>query len=616
VSARPPDPDFESLLAFVRDNRGFDYTGYKRPTLMRRFQKRMDTVGAQSYAAYREYLEREPDEFADLFDAILINVTGFFRDPAAWEYVAENVVPEILQQRARGDPIRIWSAGCATGSEAYTIAILFAEAMGADDFRDRVKVYATDVDDDALAYARHASYTAKEVGGVPEELRERYFRPNDKHYFFRGDVRRSVIFGRNDLLQDPPISRVDLLVSRNTLMYFAQEAQDRILNNFFFALQPRGYLMFGKAEALHSRTTLFEPLDLKRRVFVKNHGLYIEPRMISPAPAVDRRPAAEVAAGPPARETAFEQAPLAQLVVDPQGRLAAVNHAARSMFRLKASDVNRPFRDLEISYKPVELRSLIELVEGEGRPVLRKDATLQVDDGEARHLDVEISPLVSQAGAQFGVIVSFVDITIHRALELDLEHARRELETAYEELQSTVEELETTNEELQSTNEELETTNEELQSTNEELETMNEELHSTNEELEAMNDEMSERTDDTISANAFLISVLSSVPQGVVVVDRDLRVVAWSQAAAEAWGLHEDEVRGEHLLNLDIGIPATELRDPIRKILADEQQEEVVLRGHNRRGQPVDCTISFAPLLGPQDAVQGAILLMTLERLG
>ena len=129
-----------------------------------------------------------------------------------------------------------------------------------------------------------------------------------------------------------------------------------------------------------------------------------------------------------------------------------------------------------------------------------------------------------------------------------------------------------------------------------------------------MNDEMSERTDDTLGANAFLFSVLSSVPQSVVVVDGGLRVVAWSQAAAEAWGLRQDEVRGEHLLNLDIGIPSTELRDPIRRILAGELQDDVVLRGHNRRGQPVDCTISFAPLLGPRDAVQGAILLMTLER--
>ena len=222
--------------------------------------------------------------------------------------------------------------------------------------------------------------------------------------------------------------------------------------------------------------------------------------------------------------------------------------------------------------------------------------------------------MISQGGAHAGVSISFADITRYRALQDDLERARRELESAYEELQSTVEELETTNEELQSTNEELETTNEELQSTNEELETMNEELQSTNEELEAMNDEMRERTDEALHANAFLSSILSSVHQSIVVVDQDLRIVAWSRAAADTWGLRADEVRGEHLLNLDIGIAADELRDPVRAVLAGEPQDDVVVRGHNRRGQAVECAISFDPLIGPRDVVQGVILVMVVER--
>jgi two-component system CheB/CheR fusion protein len=246
--------------------------------------------------------------------------------------------------------------------------------------------------------------------------------------------------------------------------------------------------------------------------------------------------------------------------------------------------------------------------------VLTQDVIWDAADGTTRHLDVQISPLISQGGAHAGVSISFGDITRYRALQDDLERARRELETAYEELQSTVEELETTNEELQSTNEELETTNEELQSTNEELETMNEELQSTNEELEAMNEEMRERTDEALHANAFLSSILASVHQSIVVVDQDLSILAWSRAAVETWGLRADEVRGEHLLNLDIGIAADGLRDPIRKVLAGEPQDELVLQGHNRRGQPVECAITFDPLVGPRDAVQGVILVMIVER--
>jgi two-component system, chemotaxis family, CheB/CheR fusion protein len=612
VSTSGGDPEFESLLEFVRDSRGFDYTGYKRPTLVRRVQKRMNNVGAGDYAAYRDYLAREPDEFAELFDTILINVTGFFRDAAAWEYVAGEVVPRILDRPEGDRPIRIWSAGSATGAEAYTIAIVFAEALGYDEFRERVKIYATDVDDDALRYARRALYTEKEIKDVPDELRERYFDLVEDHFSFRNGFRRSVIFGGNDLLQDPPISRVDLLVSRNTLMYFGQEAQDRILNNFFFAMQPLGYLMLGKAEAVHSRTSLFEPLDVRRRVFVKNHGMYFEPRMVRPA---DLRLQPEKDADAMLRDTAFEQARLAQIVVGLDGRVSAINHAARTMFGLSASDVTRPLRDLQISYKPLDLRSLIDQVQSEHRHVVSQDVMWESPDGTSRNLDVQISPLISHGGAHAGVSISFADVTRYRALQDEVERARRDLETAYEELQTTVEELETTNEELQSTNEELETTNEELQSTNEELETMNEELQSTNEELEAMNEEMRERTDEALHANAFLSSILSSVHQSIVVVDQDLSIVAWSRAAAETWGLRADEVRGEHLLNLDIGIAADQLRDPIRTVLAGGPQGELVLRGHNRRGQPVECAITFDPLIGPHDVVRGVILVMVVERL-
>jgi two-component system CheB/CheR fusion protein len=605
-----PDPEFESLLEFVRDKRAFDYTEYKRPTLVRRFKKRMDAVGAKDYAAYHEYLERKPDEFAELFDAILINVTSFFRDPAAWEYVADDVVPRVLDQRDGDKPVRVWSAGSSTGAEAYTIAMLFAEALGQEDFREQVKIYATDLDDDALRYARRAAYTEKEVKEVPDELRDRYFEKLNGDYTFRNGFRRAVIFGRNDLLQDPPISRVDLLVCRNTVMYFGQEAQDRILRNFFFALRPLGYLMLGKAEALHSRTSLFEPLDVTRRIFVKNHAMDAEPRRARRPELQRPEPDSEALL----RETVFEQARLAQIVIDPDGRVSAINHAARAMFGLRTADLSQPFQDLEVSYRPLDLRSLIDRVEAESRHVLSEDVTWETPDGKLRHLDVQVSPLISRGGAHAGVAISFADITRYRTLQEDLERARRELESAYEELQSTVEELETTNEELQSTNEELETTNEELQSTNEELETMNEELQSTNEELEAMNDEMRERTDEALHANAFLSSILSSVHQSIVVVDRDLQIAAWSRAAAETWGLRADEVRGEHLLNLDIGIPSDRLRDPIHTVLAGEPQDQLVLSGHNRRGQAVQCEITFDPLAGPRDTVQGVILVMVVER--
>jgi two-component system, chemotaxis family, CheB/CheR fusion protein len=614
VSDAAPDPEFEALLAYVRENRGFDYTGYKRPSLLRRFAKRAESVGASGWAEYRAVLERDAAEYEALFDTILINVTSFFRDASTWDFVREDVIPRILEQRPTG-AIRVWSAGCASGEEAYTLAILFAEALGADAFRDRVKIYATDVDEDALAEARQAVYTAKQLEAVPEALREAYFQPVPPGKFaFRHDIRRCVIFGRNELLNDPPISRVDLLVSRNTLMYFGREAQQRILSNYYFALAPDGFLVVGKAEALQSRSDLFEPYDLKRRIFVKTIGAEIAPRRAVRTPPVDAEGNGHAENGSALRQASFEQAPAAEIVVDTANEIAAINRAARSLFGLSPQDIGRPLRDLEVSYRPLELRSLIDQVQTARSAVTARDVNWTVAGGERRILDVQVTPLVTSTGDFAGASVTFVDMTRYRSLQDELEQTRRDLETAYEELQSTVEELETTNEELQSTNEELETMNEELQSTNEELETMNEELQSTNEELETINDELRDRTDEALHVNAFVTSVLKNIPQAVIVVDRELRVSSWSENAADAWGLREAEVRGANFLNLDIGLPVAALRDPIRSTLAGEDAEPVVLPGHNRRGQAVVCTVGFAQLRKHDGSVIGAILLVDAAR--
>ncbi len=607
------DPKFEELLEFVRDERGFDYTGYRRPTLMRRFEKRMESVGAGNWDAYSAYLSGHPEEFRELFNTILIKVTGFFRDAETWEVVTNEVIPRLLDERKDG-ALRVWSAGCASGEEPYSVAMLLAEALGEEGFRRRVRIYATDVDDDALAAAREATYTTRQLEKVPPGLRERYFRQVNSGFAFRDDVRRAVIFGRNDLHRDPPISRVDLLVSRNTLMYFGPELRQRILANFSFALNRGGFLVVGKAEALQSGRSFFVPYNLKRRIFMKDGAAgttFNLPRLLPPE-------LPDLGAPPHLGEEAFEHAPTAQVVVDEQNRVAGINERARKLFSLRQRDVGRALQDLELSYRPLELRSLIDEVRSEHGPVARRDIRWQKGNDEPRVFDVQLDPLALRGDQFAGVIVTYVDVTRHRVLEEDLERAKRELETANEELQSTVEELETTNEELQSTNEELETTNEELQSTNEELDTMNEELQSTNEELETMNDELRERTDETLQANTFLASVFSGIQQGVVVVDPSLRVLAWSRRATDLWGLRDDEVEGEHLLNLDIGIPVQRLRDPIRRVLAGEKGAEVELDGHDRRGKPVRAKIVVAPLESPPGTEEpfGAILLMSAERTG
>ena len=606
MSTRERDPEFEQLLEFLRDQRGFDFTGYKRPSLMRRIAKRMQDAKLDGdFGAYRAHLERHPDEITHLFDTILINVTSFFRDVPAWEKLASDIIPQIVE-RTPGDPIRIWSTGCSTGEEAYTLAMVFAQALGEDDFKQRVKIYATDVDDGALSSGRAATYTPAQLEPVPPDLRERYFEPVNGTYAFRPDLRRCVIFGRHDLVQDPPISRIDLLVSRNTLMYFDSEAQQRILANFHFALRENGFLFLGKSEVLVARSPLYAAVDLRRRIFKK---------LPAPNARARVRPPEEGPAGVPAKPPAptiqiagFETSPVAQVIVDRGSQLVAANMQARMMFGLGVRDIGALLQDLELSYRPIELRSRIEQAYAEGHAVTLREIEWHAGP-EVRYLDVVVHPLTSPTGDALGVAIGFTDVTRYRRLGEALHESKRELEIANEELQSTVEELETTNEELQSTNEELETTNEELQSTNEELETMNEELQSTNEELETINDELQIRTDELNELNAFFGSVLGSLAAAVVVVDRELHILAWNDAARDLWGLLAQEVYGQHLLNLDIGLPVEQLRTPIRAALEGDAVS-LELDAVNRRGKPTRVSTRLAPLASNGGEVRGAILMM------
>jgi two-component system, chemotaxis family, CheB/CheR fusion protein len=600
--------DFEPLLDYLRRTRGFEFTAYKRPSLMRRIQKRMQMVGIEGFADYMDYLEVHPDEFAQLFDYILINVTGFFRDESAWDLLRDEVIPKVIGEPESKHIVRIWSAGCASGEETYSIAMLLAEALGRDAFRDRVKIYATDVDDHALGQARAATYTERQVQPVPPLLLDRYFVRDNDRFVFDKDLRRSVIFGRHDLIQDAPISRVNILLCRNTLMYFNTEAQNRILARFHFALVPEGVLFLGKAEMLFTYSQLFAPIDLRRRLFRKIAKDGWRERMA----IVNRATDDDVNGQNGLMYSAIlDASPHAQIAIDNGGTLAMFNERARSIFNIVPSDVGRPIQDLEMSYRPVELRSLIDQAGRERRTVTVKDVEWQILGREPRFFDVAIVPLTDGGGRALGMSISFNDVSRAQDLQVQLNRARHDLDTAYEELQSTNEELETTNEELQSTVEELETTNEELQSTNEELETMNEELQSSNEELQTINEELRQRSDDLNRSNGFLESILTGLRSGVVVLDRELHVIAWNPRAEDLWGLRADEVRAQNFLNLDIGLPTDQLRAGIRSCLnGDGEHMEQVVPATNRRGRTITCRITATPLTGGNKEVRGVILLM------
>ena len=602
-----------SLLEFLKSNRGFDFSGYKRTSLERRIQRRMQEVGASTYEEYQDLLEVTPGEFTDLFNTILINVTGFFRDKPAWDYLRTDVIPQLVESVPDSEAIRVWSAACATGEEAYTLAILFAEVLGDDEFRRRVKIYATDVDEDALTRARQAVYTSDALKALPDDFGERYFEPGPLGQMFRADLRRSVIFGRNDLVQDAPISKIDLLVSRNALMYFTPEAQARILGHFNFALRESGFLFLGKSEMLITHADLFTPHDLKWRVFKKVPQRALRNRL---AFVTDESDGYErVARYSELRGGALDIAPVAAVVVDRDGFVSSANQLARELFDLGGADVGRPFQDLDLSYRPVDLRSALEQAWDGHAPVSVGRVSWSRPGVAGRMLDVSVRPVPGDGARGLGAAILFTDVTEVARLEEEHDRSRRQLETAYEELQSTVEELETTNEELHSTNEELETTNEELQSSNEELETMNEELQSTNDELEAMNDDQSARSEELDKANMFLEGILSSLGVGVLVLDREETVQVWNANSQDLWGLRADEVEGHPLASLDVGFPVEALKEPLRRVFADGTEVEESFEAITRRGRKVTCRARMRPLRQANGETYGALLLMDVSDL-
>ena len=605
-------PGIEDLLTYLRDSRGFDFTGYKRSTLARRITRRIQATGASDYSSYRDHLEAEPDEVTELFNTILINVTSFFRDPELWQELTRRIVPQLLRRATPEQPLRVWSAGCAAGQEAYSIAMVFAEALDGESPRELVKIYATDIDDDALATARRAWYSEREVEEVPPELLERYFEPAEldgvQGYSFSTELRRCVIFGRHNLISDAPISRVDLLLCRNTLMYFNAALQRDVVRRLHFSLAPHGYLVLGKVEMLLGHRTLLQPEEGPVRIFTRLN----RPDLRAGDLSLLERAGTSYDGDPDALPVlAFAAGTIAQTVVDDRGRLVLANDAARGRFGLTQDDIGRPFQDLELSYRPVELRSHIDGATRDRHQVSIKDVRTLGRDGQPSYLDVLVTPLLPTGdGPVLGTVIAFIDVTHHHDLQEQLEEAHHDLETAYEELQSTNEELETTNEELQSTIEELETTNEELRSTNEEFETMNDELQAVNDELAVRNRSLQERSGELTTARRYFQAVLDSVRAGLVVIDRDLNVLTWNAGAEDLWGARADEAQGRSLLSLDIGLPLEQLAAPIREVLAGDVEERVIdLSAHNRRGRPIRCRVKVSPMQ-EEDGDGGVLLVM------
>ena len=572
----------KDLLQELAEQRQFDFRGYKRTTMERRFRKRMFQLNIGSYGEYAEYIRKHADEVDGLLTTLLINVTEFFRDPAAWEILQRDMLPAMVRQLKPGDSLRAWSAGCASGEEAYSIAILLTELLGSRIAEFDVKVYATDIDREALETARRGEYSPEALRRVRPQWREKYFYGTEKLRVNR-ELRRRVIFGQSNLAHDAPISHVNLLVCRNVLIYFDTELQKHILGRLYYALEPGGILFLGKSESQLSNSRQFRRLSARWRIFQRVMPAHVASELLAPEQKQD-----EAESLRRRQQFMMETLRLGVLVLGLDDTVTENNAAMLTLYGLAPANLaGKRLQDTDIFLHTPELGTHLQSSRGSNES-LRFQSRIRAGKQE-RVLELTLRPLLDESGERTGTLLYCDDVTAHETLQATIE----ELESTGEELHSANEELETTNEELQSTNEELETTNEELQSTNEELETTNEELQSLNEELETTNQELEERGKELDQLNSVYAETLEQVGMPVMLVNQDGQIQFWNSAALRLFGFKSKALVDFQLEQLPL--PA-QLRSLIirrhRAVL--QKQQPTVARGQRIEGKRGTLDIHFS----------------------
>ncbi|MDE2487082.1 MAG: PAS domain-containing protein [Alphaproteobacteria bacterium] len=574
------------IAAILRNATGNDFHGYKHATFLRRIQRRMQVVHLDTIAAYIDRLRADSTEVQHLFQDLLIGVTQFFRDPAEFEVLEREVIPKLFEGRGADDRLRIWVLGCATGEEAYSLAILVREQMARMEVAPHIQIFATDIDARALAVARSGRYPDSVARHVSQERLARWFVREGATYSVVKDLREMCIFSPHNLIKDAPFSRIDLLSCRNVLIYLNSELQDRVIPIFHFSLRPGGYLFLGPAENITRHQKLFAPIDRRNRIFRRLDtsarvlpDFPLSPRSDRPDPAGDqawRNHAPRPLGGRTGRrmEQVAERYAPAYVVVDENhdvlhfsGRTGRFLEPASGAATLNL--LNLVHRDLRL-----DLRSALHNAETHKKKVEARNVLMGAD-GSARAVNMVVEPISSddEPGA---VMVVFQDAAVvlegapgAEAGAATDEHVHRletELRITRERLQTTIEELESTNEELKSSNEEYQSINEELQSANEELETSKEELQAVNEELQTVNGELAHRVGDLARANSDLKNLLESTQIATVFLDNDLRLRSFTPASTDVFHFIEADV-GRPIAHIAARVNYPELQDDARRVL-------------------------------------------------
>lgn len=616
----------DKVCVLLRDQTGHDFSEYKRSTVYRRVERRMALHQRDGPAAYVQYLSESPQEAQLLFKELLIGVTSFFRDSAAWEYLRQKAIPALLEDRPALGTLRAWVPGCSTGEEAYTLAMVFKEALAqVKPARSHsLQIFATDLDKDAIDKARQAVFPPNITRDVSEERLRRFFTKVDGGYQVGREIRETVIFAQQNLIMDPPFTKLDLLSCRNLLIYLSSELQQRLLPLFHYCLNPGGVLFLGSSETVGNFADLFAPLSGKARIYRRRDAaLRAAPAPLQLSPAHGRAPAGRPPAeeGPPPRnlQALTDQlllaryAPAAVLTND-QGDILYVSGRTGKYLEPAAGRANWNLYAMAREGLRYELGAAFQKAVREKRAVTRPGVKVGTNGGQ-QHVSLTIEPLLEPQAMRGLVMVSFADEPAppepapprargkSKATPAGPGRAERELREAREELQSTREEMQTSQEELKSSNEELQSTNEELQSGNEELTTSREEMQSLNEELQTLNHELESKVDELTRTNNDMRNLLESTDIATLFLDDALNVRRFTSPTTRIIKLIASDA-GRPLTDLSSDLIYPSLPDDAREVLRTLAAKETAIATNDGRW----FTVRVMPYRTVDNRIDGVVI--------
>lgn len=621
-----------TIFQMFRLHHGIDFALYKPATITRRLERRMKMGKFSAVSEYVKHLQENGDELDLLFRDLLVEVTQFFRDPQAFANLRTDVIPQIVEKSEPGNELRVWVPGCATGEEAYSLAILFHEAIEKSGRRQDFKVFATDVHQSSLETASTAVYPIQALDSVPMELQSKYFTKSNGLCHIKRDLRQKVIFAANDLTTDPPFTRLDMISCRNVLIYLESKVQKRVLSLFHFGLKTGGILFLGPSETLGELDSEFEVIDRHWRVHKKRRDVRLPEATRLPMTPVMKSVVREKQSGFVAsmprgdREawvaTAMEDL-LAKyvppsLMVDEMHRLM---HSFGDARKLLVQPEGRPTMDA-LKMLSGELRTAVSTAlhraKQEDLTVILRGIRVVNKDGEIGHYTVTVEPYKKTGQNLYLICLEQIeqepgepqaiaeDFRTDEQSTARIAQLEREMNYARETLQATVEELESSNEELQATNEELTASNEELQSTNEELQSTNEELHSVNEELYTVNSEHKQKIEELTQLTSDMDNLLKSTDIGTIFLDHEFRIRMYTPAISAAFNILQTDV-GRPIDHIAYKLDSPNLLADAAEVLHSRQSKETEVQ--SRDGSVY--LQRMQPYRTENDDVQGIVLTTT-----